>query len=57
LILWQGLGAVFPRNADVLSYLLRFIRYALVGWWIIGGAPWIFKHFNLTTSASRSSSI
>ncbi|MBI3166190.1 MAG: phosphatase PAP2 family protein [Anaerolineales bacterium] len=50
LILWQGLGAVFPRNADVLSYLLRFIRYALVGWWIIGGAPWIFKHFNLTTS-------
>ena len=50
LILWQGLGAVFPRNADALSYFLRFIRYTLVGWWIIGGAPWVFKHFNLATS-------
>ncbi len=50
LILWQGLGAVFPRNEDVISHLLRFLRYTLVGWWLIGGAPWVFKHFNLTTS-------
>lgn len=49
LIFWQVLGAIFPRNADVLSYFLRFIRYTLVGWWLIGGAPWVFKHFNLTT--------
>lgn len=49
LILWLGLGAVFPRNPDAVSYLLRFIRYTAVGWWIIGGAPWVFKHFNLAT--------
>lgn len=48
-ILWQGLGAVFPRNADAVSYFLRFIRYTLVGCWLIGGAPRVFKHFNLAT--------
>lgn len=57
LILWQGLGAVFPRGDGVLVYSLRFLRYTLVGWWVSGGAPWLFQHFNLTTSTSRSSSI
>lgn len=52
LILWMGLGQIFPREADVLSYTLRFVRYSLVGWWVTGGAPWVFKHFNLTTSSS-----
>lgn len=52
LILWMGLGEIFPREADALSYILRFVRYTLVGWWVTGGAPWIFKHFNLTTSSS-----
>ena len=47
LLLWQGLGAVFPDNADLLSYALRFVRYALVGLWIVGGAPWIFLRFGL----------
>lgn len=57
LILWQGLGAVFPHGDDLLVYSLRFLRYTLVGWWVSGGAPWVFKHFNLTTSGSRASSI
>lgn len=57
LILWQGLGVVFPRGDGLLVYSLRFLRYTLVGWWVSGGAPWVFQHFNLTTSASRSSSI
>lgn len=52
LILWQGLGMVFPRGDGVLELSLRFIRYTLVGWWVSGGAPWIFRHFNLTTTAS-----
>lgn len=50
LILWQGLGAIFPRGDDLAAYSLRYLRYALVGCWISGGAPWVFKHFNLTTS-------
>lgn len=50
ILFWQVLGGVFPRGDGVLVYSLRFVRYSLVGWWIAGGAPWVFKHFNLTTS-------
>jgi membrane-associated phospholipid phosphatase len=47
LILWEGLGAVFPRGEEWFPLLLRYVRYALVGFWITGGAPWLFFHFNL----------
>ncbi|MBL8100794.1 MAG: phosphatase PAP2 family protein [Anaerolineales bacterium] len=57
LILWMGLGEIFPRGDGVLVYSLRFIRYTLVGFWITGGAPWVFKHFNLTTSSARKPSV
>jgi membrane-associated phospholipid phosphatase len=57
LILWMGLGEIFPRGDSVLVYSLRFIRYTLVGCWVTGGAPWIFKHFNLTTSSTQKASV
>jgi membrane-associated phospholipid phosphatase len=47
LVLWYGLGAVFPRNADVLSYFLRYARYFMLGAWISAGAPWLFKRLGL----------
>ena len=47
LILWRGLGLVFPGGENLVSYLLRYIRYMLVGFWIIGGAPWLFFRFKL----------
>ena len=47
LILWRGLGLVFPSGDDLIAYLLRYIRYTLVGFWIIGGAPWLFFRFKL----------
>lgn len=47
LVLWYGLGQVFPRNADAISFILRFIRYALVGLWVSAGAPWLFIRLNL----------
>jgi hypothetical protein len=47
LILWMGLGQVFPRDENLLSYILRFLRYSLVGFWVTGGAPWLFFHFKL----------
>jgi len=50
LILWMGLGAVFPRGDGMLVYSLRFLRYTLVGWWVTGGGPWVFQHFKLSTS-------
>jgi len=53
LILWMGLGAVFPRQDDLISHLLRYLRYALVGFWVTGGAPWLFFRFNLTEDTHR----
>jgi membrane-associated phospholipid phosphatase len=46
-ILWMGLGAVFPRQEEIISYSLRFLRYALVGFWVSAGAPWLFFRFKL----------
>jgi membrane-associated phospholipid phosphatase len=47
LIFYMGLGAIFPRGDGFIFYLLRYIRYVLVGWWVTGGAPWVFVRFKL----------
>lgn len=47
LVLWYGLGQLFPRNEDLISFTLRFIRYALVGAWVSAGAPWLFVRLKL----------
>ena len=47
LILYMGLGAIFPRDPDLISYALRFMRYTLVGFWVSGGAPWTFIKLKL----------
>jgi hypothetical protein len=54
LILYLGLGAIFPRGDGFVFYLLRYIRYMLVGWWVAGGAPWVFVRYKL---AERAGSI
>ena len=48
LILWYGLGAIFPREAALMPYILRFIRYALLGVWVSAGAPLLFKATRLS---------
>ena len=53
LILWYGLGMVFPRETDFLSYLLRFLRYTLVGMWFAGLAPLAFIRLGLAEPKSR----
>lgn len=53
LILWFGLGQLFPREESVISYSLRYFRYSLVGFWIIAGAPWLFFHFKLAERPNR----
>lgn len=47
MILWYGLGAVFPRGETLIPLLLRYIRYSLVGFWVTAAAPWLFFHFKL----------
>ena len=49
LILWMGLGQVFPREANLISYILRYARYSFVGFWVTAGAPWLFFHFRLAS--------
>jgi len=47
LLLWAGLGSIFPDGANLLGYLLRFIRYAFTGVWISAGAPLVFQKSGL----------
>lgn len=47
IILWLGLGHVFPDGENAVSLLLRYLRYLLVGFWVSAGAPWLFFHFKL----------
>jgi membrane-associated phospholipid phosphatase len=47
LILWAGLGKVFPDTANLLGFALRYVRYALTGAWISVGAPWVFLKLGL----------
>jgi FtsH-binding integral membrane protein len=47
LVFWMGLGAVLPQGNGFIFYILRFARYTLVGWWVAGGAPWVFIRIRL----------
>jgi membrane-associated phospholipid phosphatase len=53
LVLWYGLGLVFPRGDYLLAYLLRYIRYALVGLWISALAPLLFIRLGLASAAKE----
>jgi hypothetical protein len=48
LVIWYGLGAVFPRGEALIPYILRFIRYALLGVWVAAGAPLFFTKLKLS---------
>jgi hypothetical protein len=50
LLLYLGLGTIFPDEIDLISYTLRFARYALIGLWISYGAPRVFSWLNLVES-------
>ena len=53
-ILWFGLGEIFPRGETLLPFALRYLRYALVGFWISGLAPWLFMRIRIAESAKGS---
>ncbi len=48
LIIWYGLGVVFPRGESLIPFVLRFIRYTLLGSWISAGAPLLFTKLKLS---------
>jgi len=55
LVLYLGLkvlfGLIVPDTEAVFPYILRYIRYFLVGAWISAGAPWIFVKLKLAGKA------
>ena len=50
IVLWYGLGAVFPRGESLLPFVLRFLRYGLVGVWISAVAPFLFIRLRLASA-------
>ncbi len=42
-ILWAGLDSILPSGQTLLPQLGRYIRYALVGFWVTGAAPLCFR--------------
>jgi len=47
LVIYLGLGQIFNDSETFISYTLRYIRYALIGFWISGFAPWMFVKLRL----------
>ena len=46
-ILSLGLRIVLPRDASFASQVLRYMRYALTGFWVSYAAPWVFIKLGL----------
>ncbi|MGH2522733.1 MAG: phosphatase PAP2 family protein, partial [Anaerolineales bacterium] len=51
LILWRGLGIIFPREPFWLAMVLRYLRYALVVLWALYLAPWVFLKLRLVENS------
>ena len=52
MILWLGLRMVFPRDASLVSQVLRYLRCALTGFWVAYAAPWMFIKLGLQDTAN-----
>ena len=48
-IVYVGLRFVFPGEGEPLYFVLRVVRYALVGLWAGLGAPWLFLQLRLAS--------
>jgi len=46
-----GLKVVFPDEGEPMYFVLRTIRYALVGLWSTLGAPWLFVRLGVAPRA------
>lgn len=47
MVIYLGLKVIFPGGDSLLAYILRYLRYGLVGLWLSAGAPWVFYKLNL----------
>jgi membrane-associated phospholipid phosphatase len=51
LLIWRGLGVLFPSGENLVAFVLRYLRYALVGFWISGLAPLLYIRFGLASGS------
>ncbi len=49
LILYFGLRSLIPQADTLISYALRYIQFALIGFWMSGFAPWLFVKLKLAS--------
>jgi hypothetical protein len=47
MLIWGGLGQIFPDGETFIPLMLRYLRYGLVGLWITALAPWLFMRLRL----------
>lgn len=52
--IWAGLRAVFPDEPLVVALPLRFVRYALLLFWVAYLAPWVFVRLRLASAGPES---
>ena len=52
-VFYAGLKAIFPSDPGLVTYIFRYIRYIFVGFWVSGGAPWVFAKLQLTNSTNQ----
>jgi hypothetical protein len=45
--LYAGLGKLFPKNLGLISMILRFIRYSLIGFWVSWWGPMLFQKLGI----------
>ncbi len=49
LILYFGIRFLLPQAENLISYVLAYIQFALIGFWMSGFAPWLFVKLKLAS--------
>ncbi|HEX8237309.1 MAG TPA: phosphatase PAP2 family protein [Abditibacteriaceae bacterium] len=52
-----GLSRVFPSEPEAADWFFRFVRYALMTWWVAFLAPLLFLKLRLVQTASADSAV
>ena len=47
IVLYAGLGTLFPDDMSLPGMVLRFVRYTLIGLWISWGSPLLFEKMSV----------
>jgi hypothetical protein len=53
ILIWASLDLIFPGGEALVPYLLRYMRYALVGLWVAYLAPALFIRLKIARTKAR----